>query len=220
MGSSWILSSSWTVGTVWPRVTWIWPLCNRVKGIVPAAVDWLVNTIAANAETAHARAKPVKPEVKREEESHDDEDADTTMAVDLEHTFVPASGIDIQIHSWTEYIHVVGRSSEGPSMTQKLGMDGREGHGLFLILHADDIHTSAQIVDALRELYGGSSYFTDTLLGRIVRALRLHGQLVVWGSMEVVGVCSDTHVRCWLDGDKVASSRIGSVMLERAACLQ
>jgi hypothetical protein len=186
-------------------------IVNRVRGIVPAAVDWLVNTIAANAETAHARAKPVKPQVK-------DEESEDRMAVDLEHTFVPAAA------STSKSIHGLDTSmsseaSEGPSNTQKLGMDGREGHGLFLILHADDIHTTTQIVDALRELYGGSSYFTDTLLGRIVRALRSHGQLVVWGSMEVVGVCSDTHVRCWLDGDYVASIRVGSVMMERAACL-
>jgi hypothetical protein len=193
-------------------------IVNRVKGIVPATVDWLVSTIASNAEKAHQRAKPSRPEIARGD-NNDDNDllADNdAMAVNLEHIFVPsaASTSKSRLRSLNTSFEL-----DTASVTQRLGRDGLEGHGLYLILHADDIHTNSQLVEALRDLYGGSSYLTDTLLGRLVRMLKQYGQLVVWGTMEVVGVCSNTHVHCWLDGDMVASSRIGSVLLGKATRL-
>lgn len=203
-------------------------IISRVKGIVPSAVDWLVHTIAANAEIAHARAKSTGGATRREDtatnvddedESLGDDDVDEEMAIELEHVFVPAAA------STSKSMHgslnnSISFDRDAPSITQNLGVDGREGHGLYLILHTDDnIHTPSQIVEALRDLYGGSSYFTDSVLGRLARVLKQYGQLVVWGSMEVVGACSSTHVDCWLDGDNVASSRIGAAMLGKAACL-
>lgn len=74
---------------------------------------------------------------------------------------------------------------------------------------------------ALRDLYGGSSCITDMHVARTTcaRAASYYGQLVVWGAMKLVVVCSSTHVHCLLDGDQVASSRIGSVLLDKATRL-
>ena len=52
-----------------------------------------------------------------------------------------------------------------------------------------------------------------------MRSLRLFGQLVVWGTMELVQECGATQVHLWMDGDKVASVRVGVLMLERTARL-
>jgi hypothetical protein len=100
-----------------------------------------------------------------------------------------------------------------------LGQTGQAGHGLYLVLHADDIHSSAQLFDALREFLGPSNYYTDSLLGKLVRALRQYGQLVIWGTMEVAAECGATQVNLWQDGDRVASTRIGAVLLDRASRL-
>lgn len=102
---------------------------------------------------------------------------------------------------------------------EELAATGRAGHGLFLVLHADDIHSTQQLLDALREFLGTSNYYTDTLLSKLVRALRQFGQLVVWGTMELVQECGATQVHLWMDGDKVASQRIGAVILERTGRL-
>lgn len=97
-----------------------------------------------------------------------------------------------------------------------LGLTGQAGHGLYVVLHADDIHSSAQLFDALREFLGPSNYYTDSLLGKLVRALRQYGQLVIWGTMEVAAECGAMQVNLWQDGDRVASTRIGAVLLDRA----
>ena len=195
-------------------------IVNRVKGIVPATVDWLVKEIAANAQTAHQRANPSKPEMRREESDEDlfGDDDDDAMAVDLEHVFVPSAASTSKSRHGSLNTSV-SSDMDSPGFTTRLGEEGLKGHGLYLILHADDIHTTSQIVDALRDHFGGSSYYTDSLLGRLARALRQTGQLVVWGTMEVVGVCSSSHVHCWLDGDKVAAGRIGAVLLGKATNL-
>jgi hypothetical protein len=46
------------------------------------------------------------------------------------------------------------------AVAEQLAKTGREGHGLFLVLHADDIHSTQQLLDALREFLGTSNYYT------------------------------------------------------------
>lgn len=102
---------------------------------------------------------------------------------------------------------------------EQLGCLGAEGGGLYLVLHADDIHSPSQLLDALRGFWGASNYYTDTLLGKLVKSLRHYGQLVVFGTMEVAAEVGPTLVELWLDKDRVASARIGALLLERVARL-
>lgn len=46
------------------------------------------------------------------------------------------------------------------AVAERLAATGREGHGLFLVLHADDIHSTQQLLDALRDFLGTSNYYT------------------------------------------------------------
>ena len=43
---------------------------------------------------------------------------------------------------------------------EQLAISGRNGHGLFLVLHADDIHSTQELLVALREFLGTSNYYT------------------------------------------------------------
>lgn len=107
-------------------------------------------------------------------------------------------------------------SSRHDEMALTLGRTGTAGRGLYVVLFADDIHSNSQLLDALREFFGSSNLYTDTLLSKLIRALRQYGHLVVWGTMEMVAECGATQVHLWLDGDQVASTRIGAVALDRA----
>lgn len=101
-----------------------------------------------------------------------------------------------------------------------LGNTGRLGNGLYLVLHSDDIHSTQQFLEALKAFYGVNNYYGDSLISKLVRALRLYGQLVIWGTMELVQECGITQVHLWMDGDKVAAGRIGANVLELACRLR
>jgi hypothetical protein len=165
---------------------------TRVSGVVPALVDWMVHTIAKSAEMGHIRAQASK---------------DSTL-------------FDTQALQSTKLLRQSSSiASETLSKAEELGKLGRQGGGLFLVIKSDDIHSTVQWVDALRELLGTSSLYTDSILQKLFRALRQYGQLVVWGSMELIAECSPTQVALWLDGDTVASGVIGAAMLSRASLL-
>jgi hypothetical protein len=87
---------------------------------------------------------------------------------------------------------------DDPALT--LGNVGAQGGGLYICLMADDIHSTQELVVALREFWGidsavggagfstaVSTLYTDTILNRLVRTLRLFGHLVVSGFVVVVG---------------------------------
>ena len=99
---------------------------------------------------------------------------------------------------------------------QTLGRLGAAGGGLFLVLHADDVHSVPQVIDALREFLGTANYYTDSLLQKFAQALRQNGQLVVWGTQEMMQQAGTTNVQLWMDGDKAQSARMGAIMAERA----
>ena len=175
------------------------------------------------------------------------------------------------------------KAKEAPpeqSPARALGDLGREEQGLFLILHADDIHTGAQptdAIEALRELYSRSgggrqdavgaaeassdldtvsfgaphvfrspamamepnfprprlaprlgrdaNHFlfrapqVDAILNKIIKLTKKHGNVVVYGTQEIVAETGDVIARCWLHGDPEASARIGAAMLNRAKML-
>lgn len=170
------------------------------------------------------------------------------------------------------------------SPARALGDLGREEHGLFLILHADDIHTGAQqpteVIEALKELFsspGGagrqdtavsppsalsstvdsfslrapymnthgpfaatargptgrlaprlgrdSNRFlfrtphVDSLINKMVKMIKKHGNLVVWGTQEIVAEVGEVRSRCWLHADPDSSAMVGAAMLNRAKIL-
>ena len=238
-------------------------LVSRVRGVVPSCVDWLVQQVAANAETAYARANPPKPKRIQKMNSERVTDSTTTMtaaggAATPDHhrappnrsRSVPGDEMDLEMGDNdgddeddddeipddaypgnAHRAHVFSPTAASSSSTvsadlrqasaraEALGTTGREGKGLYLVLHADDIHSTQQLLDALRDFLGTSNYYTDTLLSKLVRSLRQYGQLVVWGTMELIQECGATQVHLWMDGDKVAAGRIGAVILERASRL-
>jgi hypothetical protein len=97
-----------------------------------------------------------------------------------------------------------------------LGRLGAAERGLYIVLLADDVHSTQQLLEALREFLGFSNFYTDTLLQKVARALKLFGQLVLFGVQELVTECGLTQVQLWRDGDALACQRIGSVVLERS----
>lgn len=226
---------------------------HRVRGIVPALVDWLVSDIADTARTAFARAQPptvdpvlnsdTEDDDKAESEGESNEDGEgvirmATSSVEEEedgtvnnfrftdsnhwmrdhnvpvHPSNPLGGFDTYAASG-----MPPRPTTQSLAAQALGRVGAAGNGLFLVLHADDIHSAPQTIDALREFLGTANYYTDSLLQRFTQALRTHGQLVVWGTYEMMQQAGATSVQLWMDGDAAQSARMGALMLERAAKL-
>jgi Putative zinc finger in N-recognin (UBR box) len=144
-------------------------MVSRVRGIVPAIMDWMV---ARFAETAKASS-------------------DRTMLVPLNSAVVT------------------------------LGPLGRQGHGLYLVLQADDVHSQPEYIEALRHILGPSSYYDDAIMRKLAQTIITAGQLVVWGTMELATECGREQARCWLEnGDSSASSFIVSVFVKRVTALK
>ncbi|GKZ00839.1 hypothetical protein MPSEU_001035600 [Mayamaea pseudoterrestris] len=293
---------------------------ERVRGVVPATVDWMVQVIVRQAQVAYARTHPHD---RRDDENnnlpynqqsavrrlsaggenvsvglagdydeqaglqrsyslpdhasmHDNDDADdnydddmvmetnegtdaATSASSLEHAplvFSPAAAsanrlarqqrrlarMDENDHDETgirlAQSFDVGRSisNERFLMSESsppllLGRAGAKSGGLYIILFADDIHSTHDLFAALKDFLwsnvgddaGASSLRAmsgllsiDAHLTKLVRALRQHGHLVVWGQKEFATECNMTQMQLWMDGDKVASTRMGAIALERA----
>lgn len=113
---------------------------------------------------------------------------------------------------------------EGPyTKAEKLGMLARQEGGLYLVLKSDEIHNNQQLIDAFRDLLINhdnlSSLYTEITLQKIVPVLRQFGQLIVFGTTELLSEFSTTQVRLWLDGDRVVSGLLGSAMLQKAEVL-
>lgn len=219
-------------------------MVNRVRGVVPAAIDWMVQVIAKNAESAYQRVN-ARPKT---DKSPTDTATDDRMDIDVEedHSDFSQESDDYNEPSSDDVLESLqhgqsahwGRphvfSPEAASSSSKrldtvarfheeratlLGSVGAAGHGWYIVLHADDIHSSTQLADAIRELLGTSNYYTDSLLQKLIRALRQYGQLVIWGNLETISQIGATQFHLWMDHDKVASSRVGGLMIERAGRL-
>ena len=238
-------------------------LVHRVRGVVPAVVDWMVHTIAANADGAYSRANPRHPPSSEPSKTldgeegennlmeEDDDDVnegcvmDETMRssfaisdrMDLDdddeisvdeldfpttnpnlttpprtHIFSPTAASAAKPHRES----TDARSHHNAQLAESLGLVGSSGRGLYLVLHADDIHVKHQVVDALRFFWGTGLFFSDMLLNKMAEALRQFGQLIVWGTSEICAEIGPTQAHLWMDGDKLVSTRVGDLMLERA----
>jgi hypothetical protein len=230
-----------SLGPLSPRVI------SNVQGVVPAVLDWMVNVVAQAAQQGHERARPPVGTVSTTTASSQSgnramvpventtdtntntnrtttDTSDTTPSIFNPHA---AGSIKLQRQSSAnssanseDMDDTIVVKSKTLSQAEQLGMLGRQGGGLYLVLRSDDIHTTAQWVDALRDLLGTSSLYTDSILQKLVRALRQYGQLVVWGTLELLAESlSPTQISLWLDGDRIASGMVGSAMLARALLL-
>ncbi|KAL3922278.1 MAG: hypothetical protein SGILL_002291 [Bacillariaceae sp.] len=216
---------------------------HRVQGVVPAVVDWMVETVAHFAEEGHERTEEVDADTQQARmegaasgtaSTHNTADEDASggvaMAESQPSIFSPSAAGSSRSRRGIEAAPTLTslnvsspppakKSSLEYTKTEKLGFLARQGGGLYLILRSDDINTLPQIVDALRELFGTSSLYTESILQKVVRSLKNYGQLIVWGTMELLAELSSTQVQLWLDGDRVASGALGSAMLKRAKIL-
>ena len=59
----------------------------------------------------------------------------------------------------------------------------------------------------------------EAILDRIVRVVKKQGNLIVWGTQEILAECGDVTARCWRDGDPNSSTLVGAAMLNRAKIL-
>eukprot|EP00429_Kryptoperidinium_foliaceum_P025649 CAMPEP_0176145034 /NCGR_PEP_ID=MMETSP0120_2-20121206/73859_1 /TAXON_ID=160619 /ORGANISM="Kryptoperidinium foliaceum, Strain CCMP 1326" /LENGTH=466 /DNA_ID=CAMNT_0017481451 /DNA_START=272 /DNA_END=1669 /DNA_ORIENTATION=- len=206
---------------------------HRVQGVVPAVIDWMVEKVAKVAEEAQDRAMQPAPNVRLQEDASmismppladgpRDLLPNSRRVIAGDVGFDPAAaGSHKAVRSQNSMDSSDENDTKTPQLTraERLGMLARDGGGLFLVLKADDIHTSHQWVDALRDLLGTSSLYTDSILQKLVKALRQYGQLVVWGTIELLTELNPTQIHLWLDGDRVASGLLGTAMLSRALLL-
>ena len=222
---------------------------ERVKGVVPACVDWMVQNVAKAAEEGHSRAQPESAPSSQSQTTQSNNTAmniptineaftaaatptgttrnniffDPTVAPPTgtarnhNHIFFdPTAAGTMQRES---FLSPTNSTTMDTSKAEQLGRLAREQGGLYLVIRCDDIHTTPQWVDALRDLLGTSSLYTDSILQKLVRSLRQYGQLVVWGTTELLAELNTTQIQLWLDGDGVACGAIGTSMLSRALLL-
>ena len=100
------------------------------------------------------------------------------------------------------------------------GSLGREGHGLYIVLQADDVHGSTEFGDGLRHFLGTLTYLDDTLVRKLVQTLNTTGQLVVWGTMEIATELGRDQLQAWWNGDPAAYSALASILVKRVADLK
>lgn len=185
-------------------------LVNRVRGVVPAIVDWLVHTIAEDAEQAYERVNPQQEPAMQADSDVEIMDVDDIVMSPRSHIFSPTAA------STNRALRDELLPAPNNEVAYSIGHLGSTGHGLFLILHADDIHVKTQVVEALRHFWGASMFFSDMVINRMVDALKQYGQLIIWGTSEICAELTSAQAHLWIDGDKVACTRVGEIVLERA----
>ena len=180
----------------------------------------MVHTVAASAELAYQRAHSTETvETRTTTTTTNDEDVDDADAAfslvaphhppprPQQRRFSPSAASNPRSHR-EENI-----SFPTPEMSEALGRLGAKGRGLFLVLHADDVHLKNQVIDALRQFWG--VFIADMMLGQMADALKQYGQLIVWGTHEIVRELGPTQTHLWMDGDRVVSARVGDLVLEK-----
>lgn len=240
-------------------------------------------------ESGHSRLTPIIHEVqfdpaaasnsRRRSESNattNSSKRDADSSID-DNVFCPTAASTSK--SSSSHHHRAAKKARAPpkSPARALGDLGRDGCGLFLVIHSDDIrigaHSSNEAINALKEFFsksvsadaggavtsswdalgGGGLYFSgsagpfpsvgddgrvnrpnirivprisrfrssnlDSLVEKILRIIKKRGELIVWGTQELLAECGDVTARCWRDGDSNSSSLIGAAMLNRAKLL-
>jgi hypothetical protein len=105
--------------------------------------------------------------------------------------------------------------------------------GLYIVVHADDIHPMNDITTSLRNLYSSSMtpgtigskyqsshyYLLDPILSKIARLLKASGDVILYGTHELMAELGPVLSQCWKDGDNSACARFGALILEKAKIL-
>lgn len=207
---------------------------HRVRGIVPAVCDWLVQDIAQTARRAFGRASvtdingvvdPILHSELEDNDMQDDEDEVGSSQMETNRgesaaTLPPNQALPLVFSAHAASLPRVERPAPTTVIGEALGRTGAQGGGLFLVLQADDIHSVPQVIDALREFLGTSNYYTDSLLQKFTQTLRQNGQLIVWGTYEIMQQTGAIPLQCWLDGDRANAISVGAIMTHRAATLK
>lgn len=107
---------------------------------------------------------------------------------------------------------------------QRLGHFGCQQDGLFLVLHADDVHKPMEVTDALRKLYNTHPLRgignLDSMCSKIVNLFQQDiGDIIIWGTYELMHELGPVLSSCWKDDDDLACTRFGALMLEKAKIL-
>eukprot|EP00546_Thalassionema_frauenfeldii_P000890 CAMPEP_0178937310 /NCGR_PEP_ID=MMETSP0786-20121207/25676_1 /TAXON_ID=186022 /ORGANISM="Thalassionema frauenfeldii, Strain CCMP 1798" /LENGTH=2359 /DNA_ID=CAMNT_0020615847 /DNA_START=262 /DNA_END=7341 /DNA_ORIENTATION=- len=188
---------------------------ETVQIIVETVAQWLVETLCRETQQAHLRTSQ-------------DIGIDTSSKESQLELLQQQAGYGGSLMARRELVFCSEAASTSKSRgdqpvpqsdacnSRQLGDLTRQGKGIYLVLHADDVHTKQKISQSLRQLFGGSSYYPDSLLNKLVTSLQTHGQLIVWGTMEVLSDLNVSQRLLWADGDVEATTRFGAAMLERA----
>mmetsp|Transcript_12443 Transcript_12443/g.23345 ORF Transcript_12443/g.23345 Transcript_12443/m.23345 type:complete len:2568 (-) Transcript_12443:2177-9880(-) len=115
-------------------------------------------------------------------------------------------------------------SENNMTPAQRLGNLGCQQEGLFLVLHADDVHKPAEVSDALRKLYNTHPLWNhgnlDNICNKIVDVFQQDiGDIILWGTYELMNELGPVLSLCWRDNDELACTRFGALMLEKAKLL-
>jgi len=113
--------------------------------------------------------------------------------------------------------HVVENDDEKEER-EKILSCVRSGEGLWVVLHSDDVHSNSEIAMALSDVYMGLS--REALLSRIIRLLKLHGDLVLYGPAEAAAEVGQIVAACWKDGDSVATDKVARLYFEKKRLLR
>jgi hypothetical protein len=132
------------------------------------------------------------------------------------------------------------------SPAHQLGLLGLQQDGLYLILHADDVTEEIVIGSALKMLYQSFSPFAPPsalmsqiyyngkhkppninmeMVSSMIPKLFYNkdsdiGDIIVWGTFELMEELGPVMSQCWKDGDANACSRFGALMLDKADILR
>ncbi len=111
------------------------------------------------------------------------------------------------------------------SPAQRLGLLGSQQHGLYLLLHSDDIHSSLDMTNALRTLFLSHPQHSvrslDSISSKFANLFHTQdiGDLIVWGTQELMDELGPVLSICWKDGDPTACTRFGALIIEKAKIL-
>jgi hypothetical protein len=114
---------------------------------------------------------------------------------------------------------------------EQLGLQGSQQHGLYLILHDADVPTMSEVSKALKALYYSfcstafypRSGFSIEHASDKVASLFYNdndiGDIIVLGTHELMAELGPVLSQCWKDGDALACTRFGALVMEKAKIL-
>lgn len=148
------------------------------------------------------------------------------LSICSEETDYQCQDFDPEAASTSKSLSCVKKRELSGSVTpaQRLGHLGCQQDGLFLVLHADDVHKPVEVSDALRKLYNThplrSHGNLDSICDKIVTIFQQDiGDIILWGTYELMNELGPVLSLCWKDNDEIACTRFGALMLEKAKLL-